>query len=81
MVLYENHVLARKIGSLRVLLYENCIRDGNVTLSLATGHYLGGRVLRPDPLDSLADPLGSREPNSGPPINSGPPRFFYLPVL
>ena len=25
--------------------------------------------------------VGSREPDSGPPINSGPPRLSYLPVL
>ena len=31
----------------------------------------------PSPSDAytLMHPLGSREPNSGPPINSGPPRF------
>ena len=36
--------------------------------------------LRPQ-VKSMWIPLGSREPNSGPPINSGPPRFSYLPVL
>ena len=25
--------------------------------------------------------LGSRDPKSGPPINSAPPRVYYLPVL
>ena len=35
MVLYENHVLARKIGSFRVVLYENCIYE---TLNPA-GHF------------------------------------------
>ena len=29
----------------------------------------------------LAETLGSRESDSGPPINSSPPRFCYLPVL
>ena len=59
-VLYENRVLASKIGALRVVLYDNRICNGNVTLSqkqIPAGHYLGGRGLRPDPLDSLADPL------------------------
>ena len=32
-VLYENHVSARKIGSIRVVLYERRICNGNVTLS------------------------------------------------
>jgi len=59
-VLFEKNISARRIGLLRVVLYEYRICNGNVTLSqkeIPAGHYLGGRGLRPDPLDSLADPL------------------------
>ena len=31
-VLYENHISARKIGSLRVVLCENCIRNDSVKI-------------------------------------------------
>ena len=44
-----HHVLARKIGSLRVVLYENRICNGTVTLSpkqIPAGRYLEGRGLR-----------------------------------
>ena len=46
-----------------MVLYENRFCSGNVTLSrkqIPAGH-LGGRGLRPDPLDSLADPLDGFE--------------------
>ena len=49
-VLDGNHVLARKIGSFRVVLYDNRIGNGNVTLSptqIPAGHFGADRASGP----------------------------------